>query len=112
ALQMGESASLLLTLDVRQPSEDFEIGVAILNLHGVAIHYLVSGWEGFNAIRTRGRHTVKVELPYIHLFPGEYEIAIWIAQRGEYYDDAIHSAMRFDVEEGNVNEYPTYFARF
>ena len=109
---MGESASLLLTLDVRQPSEDFEIGVAILNLHGVAVHYLVSGWEGFTAIRQSGRQTIKVELPSIHLFPGGYEISIWIALRGDYYDDAIHSAMRFEVEEGSVNEHPTYFGRF
>ena len=37
---------------------------------------------------------------------------IWIALKGAYYDDAIHNAINFRVEEGKVNDHDTYFERF
>jgi len=111
-LCMGESASFLLDLDIREPSDDFEIGVAINNLQDVSLHYLVSGWEGFSSIPSRGSHQIEVGLPYVYLFPGDYQVNIWIALRGEFYDDAIHEALRFSVEEGRVNDHNTYFSRF
>jgi hypothetical protein len=32
--------------------------------------------------------------------------------RGEYYDDAVHEALRFSVAEGKVNDHLTYFTRY
>ena len=112
SLQMGKKASFELCLEVKQPSRDFEIGVAITNLQNVALHYLVSGWEGFSAIPESGRHTLRVDVPSVHLFPGDYQVNVWIAVRGAYYDDAVHEALRFRVEEGTVNGHDTYFGRF
>ena len=109
---MGKKAAFELCLDVKQPCEDFEIGVAVTNLQNIALHYLVSGWEGFNSIPEAGQHTVTVEIPYVHLFPGDYQINVWIAVRGAFYDDAVHEALRFRIEEGPVNEHDTYFSRF
>ncbi len=111
-LQMGQEATFELSLDIKQPSDDFEIGITISNLQDVSLHYLVSGWEGFSAIRQRGLHKISVQLPCLHVFPGDYQLNVWIALRGAYYDDAIHEALRFRVEEGRVNEHDTYFARF
>jgi lipopolysaccharide transport system ATP-binding protein len=111
-LQMGEKAMFRLAIDILKPSDDFEIGIVITNFQGVAVHYLVSGWEGLHSIRELGLHLVEVELPSVYLFPGEYQINVWIAIRGQYYDDAVHEALRFSVEEGRVNPHPTYFSRF
>ncbi|HEY4155674.1 MAG TPA: ABC transporter ATP-binding protein [Puia sp.] len=109
---MGEKMKLSLELEVHKPSEDFEIGIGIGNLQEVFTHYLVSTWEGVSAIRNTGKTTVEVEIPRIFLFPGDYLINIWICLKGAYYDDAIHNAINFRVEEGKLNEHDTYFERF
>ncbi len=109
---MGEKMIIQLELDVLKPSDDFEIGVAIGNLHEVYLHYFVSPWEGFTSLPDKGRTTLEVEVPQVQLFPGDYIITIWICVRGAYYDDAIHNACNFRVEEGKLNEHDTYFERF
>jgi lipopolysaccharide transport system ATP-binding protein len=110
--RMGQKMVFRLCLDIKRPSDDFEIGIIIANLQNIALHQLVSGWEGLSAIRQQGLHTITVSLPHIQLFPGDYQVSIWISLRGAYYDDAIHEALRFRIEEGRVNEHQTYFARF
>jgi lipopolysaccharide transport system ATP-binding protein len=110
--KMGERMVFRLKLNVHQPSDDFEIGIAICNLLDVGLHWLVSGWEGFSSISRAGEHTFEVALPRVLLFPGDYLVHVWIAIRGEDYDDAVHFAAQFHVEEGRVNEHPTYFGRF
>jgi lipopolysaccharide transport system ATP-binding protein len=110
-LQMGDQAVFRLGLEVRKPSNDFEIGIVIETLHGVMVHILCSCWEGLKSIPERGVHEVAVEMP-VHLFPGEYQVRLWICLQGQSYDDAVHEALRFTVEEGRVNEHPTYFARW
>jgi lipopolysaccharide transport system ATP-binding protein len=112
-LQMGERALFRLGIDILKPSNEFEVGIAISNLHGVMLHILCSCWEGLDAIPEAGPHSIEVELPAVHLFPGEYQVqAVWIAIRGQYYDDAVHEALRFSVAEGRVNPHRTYFARW
>jgi lipopolysaccharide transport system ATP-binding protein len=112
-LQMGEKAVFRLGLDIHKPREDFEIGIAIANLQGIMLHILCSCWEGLESIPESGPHQVEVELTAVHLFPGEYQVqAAWIAIRGQYYDDAVHEALRFHVEEGRVNDHRTYFGRW
>jgi hypothetical protein len=55
---------------------------------------------------------IEVQWPAVYLFPGEYQVHVWITIRGQYYDDAVHEALRFAVEEGRVNSHPTHFERF
>lgn len=109
---MGDKLKIQLELDIRKPSDDFEIGVGIGNFQEVYSHYLVSPWEGFTSISKKGTNILEVELPQIRLFPGNYIITIWICIRGAYYDDAIHGAINFRVDEGKLNEHHTYFERF
>ncbi len=110
--RMGEKMKISLDLEVFKPSDDFEIGIGIGTLQEVYIHYLVSSWEGFSSIKKAGNFTIEVEIPKLFLFPGNYLIAIWICLKGAYYDDAVHDAIQFRVEEGSVNQYNTYFERF
>lgn len=111
-LQMGETVHFLLSLDIHKPTDELDIGIGIFNLQDVAVHYFISGWEGFKGVQGSGLHTIKVELPHVHMFPGEYQIYIWVSRRGYAYDDAIHEALRFSVEENQVNEHATYFTTF
>jgi len=110
--RMGEKMKISLELEVFKPSDDFEIGIAIGNLQDVYPHYLVSPWEGFSALKKTGKTIIEVEIPQLFIFPGGYLITIWICIKGAYYDDAIHNAIQFKVEEGKVNQHDTYFERF
>jgi lipopolysaccharide transport system ATP-binding protein len=111
-LQMGRKAVFRLAINIIKPRDDFEIGIVVHNLNSVTQHILCSCWEGLNSIREVGLNLVEVELPAIHLFPGEYEIRVWISIRGQYYDDAVHEVLRFSVVEGRVNSHRTYFAQW
>jgi lipopolysaccharide transport system ATP-binding protein len=111
-LQMGEKAVFRMVVDILKPNDEFEIGISIANLHGVGIHMFVSNWEGLHSIPNTGLHLLEVEWPRVYLFPGEYQVYVWITIRGQYYDDAVHEALRFSVEEGRVNSHPTHFERF
>ncbi|MET0393395.1 MAG: ABC transporter ATP-binding protein [Chitinophagaceae bacterium] len=109
---MGEKMVIRLEADVSRTSDDFEIGIGIGNLHEVFLHYLVSTWEGVSSINKKGRTEIRVEIPRLLLFPGHYLMNIWICIKGAYYDDAIHNAINFKVEEGKLNGHDTYFERF
>lgn len=109
---MGEKMFIKLEADIFKTSDDFEIGIGIGNLHEVFVHYLLSTWEGVSSINQKGKTEIKVEIPKVLLFPGHYLINIWICIKGAYYDDAIHNAINFKVEEGKLNEHDTYFERF
>jgi lipopolysaccharide transport system ATP-binding protein len=110
--KMGERLIFRLKLDVHQPSDKFEIGIAVCNLLDVCLHMLVAGWEGFSSIPRPGQHTLEAALPQVLLFPGDYLVHVWICVRGETYDDAVHFAAQFHVDEGRMNEHPTYFANY
>ena len=110
--RMGEEFKVKLGLEVFKTSKNFEIGLAIANMQEVVLHQVLSNWEGLSSIDEQGLHQIEVNLPSVGLFPGLYQIAIWIAIQGAFYDDAIHEVLQFEVEEGKLNEHPTYFARF
>jgi len=109
---MGEKMLIRFAAKFFKTSDDFEIGIAIGNFQGVYSHYFVSGWEGFSSIKSTGPATIEIEVPQVVLFPGEYNINIWICIKGAYYDDAVHNAISFTVIEGKVNSENTYFERF
>jgi lipopolysaccharide transport system ATP-binding protein len=109
---MGQKMIIRLELEVYIPGDDFEIGIAVGNFHEVYTHYFVSPWEGFTSLPDKGKTILEVEVPSIQLFPGDYLLTIWICIRGAYYDDAIHGAINFHVDEGKMNEHETYFQRF
>ncbi len=110
--KMGEKMKILLEIEVFKISDHFEIGIGIINPHGIATQYFVSCWEGVSSIKKKGKRMIEVEIPQINTFPGKYMLNIWIALRGALYDDAIHNAISFQIKEGKVNEYDTYFERF
>jgi lipopolysaccharide transport system ATP-binding protein len=111
-VRMGEPLLVQLKIEFKEAGAGFEIGVAIVNTYGVYLHYFVSTWEGFHQVDSRGLKTVEVEVPALCLFPGTYFVSVWVKKQGGRYDDAVHEALGFDVEEASLTPYPTYFARY
>jgi lipopolysaccharide transport system ATP-binding protein len=111
-VRMGEPLLLQLEIEFKETGPGFEIGVAIGNSHGVYLHYFVSTWEGFHQVDSPGLKTVEVEVPAVCLFPGSYFVSVWVKKQGCRYDDAVHEALGFDVEEASMTPYTTYFARY
>ncbi len=112
AVRMGEPLVVQLEIEFKESGSGFEIGVAVANLHGVYLHFFISTWEGFHQIDSPGLKTVEVEVPALHLFPGTYFLSVWVKRQGGAYDDAVHEALRFDVEEAPLTPYTPYFARY
>ncbi len=108
-VRMGERASFRMTLDFKSTGDEFEFGVAITNLHDVALHYLISNWEGFQSVTSKGEHVIEVSLPAVHLFPGQYKVNAWVKRQRERYDDAVHGALGFKVLEGAITPNFAYF---
>lgn len=111
-LQMGQPVNFRVEIDFKVPSDSYEIGIAICNLHGVRLHYLVSNWENDLNVTTSGRYTIEAFVPAIHLFPGEYFINVWVKKQGESYDDAVHEATGFAVQESQITNRYAYFERY
>lgn len=110
--RMGETMRIELDLDVFKTSDDFEIGIGFGNLQEIFSQYFLGNWEGVSAIKREGPTKISIEIPQVLMFPGNYLINIWICVKGAYYDDAVHNAINFRVEEGKVNQFDTYFERF
>jgi lipopolysaccharide transport system ATP-binding protein len=111
-VRMGEPLVVQLMIEFKEAGAGFEIGVAIVNTHGVYLHYFVSPWEGFHQVDSPGLKTVEVSVPALYLFPGTYFLSVWVKRQGGSYDDAVHEALGFDVEEASITPYTTYFARY
>jgi len=111
-VRMGESVEVRLDVEFKQSGPGFEIGIAVVNMHGVSLHYFVSPWEGLHEVSSPGLKTIEVQIPAIYLFPGSYFLSVWVKRQGSGYDDAVHEALGFDVEEAALTAYPNYFARY
>lgn len=111
-VQMGQPLKFKLEIDFKVPSDSYEIGIAICNLHGVRLHYLISNWETTLDFTSPGLYTIEAVLPSIHLFPGEYPISVWVKKQGEAYDDAVHEITSFTVQESQITSQYAYFDRY
>ena len=111
-LIMGKPVRFRVGIDFRRAGADFEVGIALVNLFNVALHYLVSNWEGMQAIPKPGPTTIEVEVPALHIFPGTYQAHVWVKRQGGRYDDAVHGAVRFEVKEARLTPHYAYFERY
>lgn len=112
ALLMGQPCSFVLDVEFLQAGAGYELGLAIFSFHGVAVHYLISNWEGFDTIARTGLQRVACRLPALHLFPGNYQVSAWVKRQGSIHDDAVDEALRFRVEEAPFTAGPAYFTRY
>ncbi|MGR3274489.1 ABC transporter ATP-binding protein [Acaryochloris marina NIES-2412] len=111
-LSMGETAYFRMQIEFKSEGENFEIGIAICNLYGVRLHYLISNWEEQLIIYEEGVYEIEVMLPRIYLFPGDYVVNIWTKHQGGSYDAAVHEALRFSIKPANITPQYAYFERY
>lgn len=89
-----------------------EIGLKISSRYGQAIHYLTSTWEGLYCDLEPGRHIFEVQMPEVLLFPGTYQIGLWVSREGEWSDDNVQDVTRFEVFKGDVTGFPTTIDKY
>jgi lipopolysaccharide transport system ATP-binding protein len=111
-VRMGAPLVVILQINFKEAGPQFEIGVAVSNIYGVYLHYLISNWEGLEDVTTIGDKTIEMTIPAIALFPGMYYLTVWVKRQGGAYDDAVHDALSFEVEEGPITSSPAYFGRY
>jgi lipopolysaccharide transport system ATP-binding protein len=97
-LGMGETFVVSLTLNFSSVKNDSIFGVMLRNSSGQLIHDFRSSFDGFNPEFNIGLNTVKVTVPYIMVYPGEYTIGAWVQEKvGIPSDDYIGEALRISV---------------
>ncbi len=101
--KMGQPLCVQVELEIQQRMENAEIGVKISSRQGTALHYLTSTWEGMQQDLEPGLHMFEVCMSNVLLFPGKYQIGLWVLRQGEPADDTVQGITFFDVIKGDVN---------
>jgi lipopolysaccharide transport system ATP-binding protein len=97
-LGMGESFVVFLKLNFSIVKKDSIFGVILRNSSGQLIHDFRSSFDGFYPEFNLGLNTIKVTIPSLKVYPGEYTIGAWVQERvGIPSDDYISEALRISV---------------
>lgn len=95
--EMGDTLMVRLRIRCHKPCRGAEVGLKISSAMGVAIHYLVSRWEGAAFDLSPGTHWLEVTMPNIRLHPGRYLLAPWISSTPYQSDDNVQNATLIEV---------------
>ncbi|HUU41334.1 MAG TPA: hypothetical protein VMW42_10350, partial [Desulfatiglandales bacterium] len=79
-----------------------KISLQITSVQGIPIYHLVGQDAGFELSNMGDNAVVIVTLKKQKLYPGEYYVNLWIADRVYQTLDAITNAFKFSVIEGGV----------
>lgn len=109
---MGSTAIIQLGVSCIRRMENFEIGVKISSWAGVAIHYIVSTWEGMRCDLEVGDHVFEVEIPRIMLLPGKYLLGAWVMKEGNPADDHVQEITTIEIVGSDVNGCGADFERY
>ena len=104
--RMGEPIAAKIRLDVAAPVEEAEVGLKISSRHGTAIHYFCSNWEGVQGRFHRGTYELEVVVPQVLLYPGTYQIGLWVLAPGHASDDSVQEVTWIEVVKGEVTRVP------
>jgi lipopolysaccharide transport system ATP-binding protein len=95
--EMGDTLVVRILVQCRARRKGVEIGLKISSAMGIAIHYLVSRWEGSSYDLEPGLHRFEVRMPDIRLHPGRYVLAPWISDSPYQSDDNVQDATLIEV---------------
>jgi lipopolysaccharide transport system ATP-binding protein len=109
---MGQPFVARITLECRRRLRDAEVGLKISSRLGVAIHYLTSTWEGLRGDLAPGRYTFEVRVPSLLLFPGHYQVGLWVLREGDPADDSAQEVTTFEMIKGDVTGHSTSIDRY
>ncbi|MRR16569.1 MAG: ATP-binding cassette domain-containing protein [Deltaproteobacteria bacterium] len=109
---MGSTAIIRLGVSCIRRMENFEIGVKISSWAGIAIHYIVSTWEGLRYDLEVGEHVFEVEIPNIKLLPGKYLLGAWVLREGNAADDHVQEITTIEIVGSDINGCGADFERY
>ncbi len=109
---MGGTAVMQLALRCFKPIKDFEIGIKISSWAGIAVHYIVSTWEGMRLDLDIGDYLVEVAIPEIKLFPGKYLLGAWVLREGNPADDHVQEITNIEIVGNDINGHGADFERY
>jgi hypothetical protein len=109
---MGEPMVARIRLDVTATLRDAEVGLKISSRYGTAIHYYSSSWEGLRQSLEPGAYVFEVEVPQVLLYPGTYQIGLWVLREGDASDDSVQEITRFEVVKGDVTGFATTIEKY
>jgi lipopolysaccharide transport system ATP-binding protein len=110
--EMGDTLVVRLLVECRTRRQGVEIGLKISSAMGIAIHYLVSRWEGASYDLAPGRHWFEVRMPNIRLHPGRYVLAPWISDSPYQSDDNVQDATLIEVIGKDPKGYKVLFDQY
>ena len=103
AYQMNTAFIAEIELECFESKANIEIGLKISSRYGAAIHYLTSAWEGVRIDLKPGKHVYQVKLPRLLLFPGTYNIGLWVLSEPDWSDDSVQEVAQFSVIKNDIN---------
>jgi lipopolysaccharide transport system ATP-binding protein len=109
---MGDTVVVELELDLKRRVYPAEVGFAVRNSFGVAIHYFVSAWEGLELDLAPGKHRFRITIPQVLVYPGTYTLTPWMKRQGEPIDDQIDDPIQITIGGADVTGHNAYFERY
>ncbi len=104
---MGQPLKARIRIQCLKWTARTEVGVKVSSFTGVSLHYLASSWEGMSFDLEPGEHVFEVTMPRVCLFPGKYEIGVWVGISGQTSDAKAMELTRINVLLGNITGFPT-----
>jgi hypothetical protein len=74
----------------------------IISSNGTPVYHLVAVDAGFELINIQGEATIRIALRNQKIYPGEYNVNLWLADTSYEAFDRILNALKFYVVEGGT----------
>jgi lipopolysaccharide transport system ATP-binding protein len=104
---MNQPLVARILVEITQPVQKVEVGLKVSTRFGAAVHYFTSSWEGLYPNLEPGLHWFEVRVPALAVFPGTYNISLWVSRASEWSDVNVQNITSFSVLKANVTGYPT-----
>lgn len=78
------------------------MGLSIVSSDGIPVYHLVAVDAGFELTNIQGEATIRIDLRNQKIYPGEYNVHLWLADTSYEAFDRILNALKFYVVEGGT----------
>jgi lipopolysaccharide transport system ATP-binding protein len=97
---IGDTIAIDVTILHGQWLRSGRMSLQVSSSEGIQIYHLVAYDAGFELNNLRDKETVRVVLKKQKLYPGDYYVSLWLADRACTTLDNIQNAFKFSVSEG------------
>jgi lipopolysaccharide transport system ATP-binding protein len=99
---IGDTIAIDVTIIHGQWLKSGRMSLQVSSNEGIPIYHLVAYDAGFELNNLRDKETVRVVLKKQKLYPGDYYVSLWLADRAYTMLDKIENAFKFTVIEGGT----------